>query len=285
MGRSKSVAGPQKVDDFFDHYRKNEKLQHADVGVQFLPLKFEINTGSKEFDGAGASDPSYMPGNRIQATEPGSFPHIRRQTFEQIGNTLHIHNAEARAAGVYFCYDDTAINLVRYFYILHAMTPINQVKHIYLLAWRSYFYHVQSLSTRSRFKWEDQNKNEKLQHADVRVQFLPFKLQFHTRSGQFEGSGDSEPSYMPGNRIQATENGSLPHIRPQTFEYIGNTLHFHNAQARAAGVYFCYEDTAINLVRYFYILHAMTPINRVNWMDDANLKNRLQLSPDMGKMN
>ncbi|CAJ0952212.1 unnamed protein product, partial [Mesorhabditis belari] len=117
-----------KVYDFFDHYQKNKKLQHADVGVQFLPLKSEINTSSMEFDGSGDSDPSY--GNQIQAKEHGSFPHIRRQRFERIGNTLHIHNAEAGAAGVYFCYEDTAMNWVRYFYILHAMTPVNEVKRI-----------------------------------------------------------------------------------------------------------------------------------------------------------
>ncbi|CAJ0953232.1 unnamed protein product, partial [Mesorhabditis belari] len=197
--RIKMWGSAAKVYDFFDHYLKNKKLQHADVGVQFLLLKFEFNTRSKEFDGSGDSDPSYMSGNRIQATENGSFPHIRRQTFEQISNTLLIHN-------------------------------------------------------------------------------------INTGVTEFEGSGDSGPSYMPGNRIQATENGSFPHIRRQWFERIGKTFHIHNAEAGAAGVYFCYEDTAMNWVRYFYILHAMTPINRVNWMDDANLKNRLQLSPDMGKM-
>ncbi|CAJ0953322.1 unnamed protein product, partial [Mesorhabditis belari] len=127
-------------------------------------------------------------------------------------------------------------------------------------------------------------KNKKLQPADVGVQFLRFKSGLHTRSGEFEGPEKSDGPYMPGNRIQVTENGSFPHIRSQKLEPIGNTLHIHKAEVRAAGVYFCYEDTAIHLVRYFYILHAMTPINRVNWMDDANLKNRLQLSPDMGKM-
>ncbi|CAJ0953269.1 unnamed protein product, partial [Mesorhabditis belari] len=129
-GKIKTWGWAANIYDFFDHYQKNKKLQPADVGVQFLPLKSEINTRSKEFDGSGNSDPSYMPGNRIVPTRHGFLPHIRRQTFEQIGNTLHIHNAEARAAGVYFCYDDTAINLVRYFYILHAMAPINQVKRI-----------------------------------------------------------------------------------------------------------------------------------------------------------
>ncbi|CAJ0916862.1 unnamed protein product, partial [Mesorhabditis belari] len=102
----------------------------AECSENGLPMKSEINTSSKEFDGSGNSDSSYMPGNRIVPTRHGFLPHIRRQTFEQIGNTLHIHNAEAKAAGVYFCYDDAAINLVRYFYILHAMTPINEVKRI-----------------------------------------------------------------------------------------------------------------------------------------------------------
>ncbi|CAJ0933819.1 unnamed protein product, partial [Mesorhabditis belari] len=127
-------------------------------------------------------------------------------------------------------------------------------------------------------------KNKKLQLADVGVQFLQLNSEINTRPNEFYGSENCGPSYMPGNRDQATGNGSLPHIRRQTFEQIGNTLHIHNAEARAAGVYFCYDDAALHLVRYFYILHAMTPINRVNWMDDANLKNRVPLSPDMGKM-
>ncbi|CAJ0953260.1 unnamed protein product, partial [Mesorhabditis belari] len=129
-GKIKTWGWARKVYDFFDHYQKNKKLQLADVGVQFLPPNSGINTILYEFDGSGDSDPSYMPENRIQATKHGFLPHIRRQTFEQIGNTLHIHNAEARAAGVYFCYDDTAINLFRYLYILHAMTPINRGKRI-----------------------------------------------------------------------------------------------------------------------------------------------------------
>ncbi|CAJ0933601.1 unnamed protein product, partial [Mesorhabditis belari] len=127
-------------------------------------------------------------------------------------------------------------------------------------------------------------KNKKLQLADVGVQFLQLNSEINTRPNEFYGSENCDPSYMPGNRDQATGNGSLPHIRRQTFEQIGNTLHIHNSEARAAGVYFCYDDTALHLVRYFYILHAMTPINRVNWMDDVNLKNRVPLSPDMGKM-
>ncbi|CAJ0947974.1 unnamed protein product, partial [Mesorhabditis belari] len=127
-------------------------------------------------------------------------------------------------------------------------------------------------------------KNKKLQHADVGVQFLQLNSEINTSPNEFYGSDDSDPSYMPGNRDQSREGGFLPHIRRQTFEQIGKTLHIHKAEARAAGVYFCYDDTAIKLVRYFYILHAMTPINRANWMDDANFKNRLQLSPDMGKM-
>ncbi|CAJ0948022.1 unnamed protein product, partial [Mesorhabditis belari] len=126
-------------------------------------------------------------------------------------------------------------------------------------------------------------KNKKLQHADIVTQFLQLNSEINTRPNEFYGSENCGPSYMPRNRDQATGNGSLPHIRRQTFEQIGNTLHIHNAEARAAGVYFCYDD-AIHLVRYFYILHAMTPINRVNWMDDANSKNRVPLSPDMGKM-
>ncbi|CAJ0952338.1 unnamed protein product, partial [Mesorhabditis belari] len=111
-GKIKTWGWAAKVYDFFDHYEKNKKLQHADVGVQFFPSNFKINTGVTEFEGSGDSGPSYMPGNRIQATENGSFPHIRRQWFERIGKTFHIHNAEARAAGVYFCYDDTGINLL-----------------------------------------------------------------------------------------------------------------------------------------------------------------------------
>ncbi|CAJ0916973.1 unnamed protein product, partial [Mesorhabditis belari] len=125
-GKIKTWGWAAKVYDFFDHYQKNKKLQHADVGVQFLELNSENNTRLNEFEGSGDSDPSYMSGNRIQAKEHGFLSHIRRQTFEQIGNTLHIHNAEAKSAGVYFCYDDAEINLVRYFYILHAMTPINK---------------------------------------------------------------------------------------------------------------------------------------------------------------
>ncbi|CAJ0947985.1 unnamed protein product, partial [Mesorhabditis belari] len=116
------------------------------------------------------------------------------------------------------------------------------------------------------------------------MQFLQLDSEINARPNEFYGSENCDPSYMPGNRGQTTEHGFLPHIRRQTFEQIGKTLHIHNAEARAAGVYFCYDDTALHLVRYFYILHAMTPINRVNWMDDANLKNRVPLSPDMGKM-
>ncbi|CAJ0580370.1 unnamed protein product, partial [Mesorhabditis spiculigera] len=55
---------------------------------------------------------------------PGALP---GRIFEQHGENLHIHQASPRDAGVYLCYDRVALSTVRYFYVLHAMTPINGV--------------------------------------------------------------------------------------------------------------------------------------------------------------